>query len=243
MDPLIVYFDEAGSEGDPRSKHNCMGMAGVVAPETLWRTFAVQWQHILDHYEIEFFHMKDFAHWKGFFKDRGAWTEDRRRALMSNLLAAIAFVRPRMIGVTIDLIAWRALTPVQRSHFGAAWAFCLAIAAKEANNIAEDLQISMLAITSQQDEYTRDASRILGVYDDAPLLVNGGMRAMQTCLPLQVADILAYELIKNMEFMAPDDPRPFRLPLRALLSIDPTAKFVHFTTKNFRVMLDHWNVE
>jgi hypothetical protein len=97
---LSAYFDETGhSKGD---KHRFVGMAGLVAPADRWEPFESEWTRALAHFGIPYFHMREFAHSVGVFKD---WKgkEDKRRELYGLLMRIIATKQGLPIGSIIPM--------------------------------------------------------------------------------------------------------------------------------------------
>jgi hypothetical protein len=76
---MTSFMDETGHSDDPN--FHFAGMAGFIAPAELWYTVGQYWQTVLKMFSLkEPFHMKDFAHSQGQFKD---WKgkEERRKSL------------------------------------------------------------------------------------------------------------------------------------------------------------------
>src|SRR5258708_36436255 len=101
---LIAYADESGHAADLNCRH--VGMAGIIAPAERWAEFDLVWVTILGRYGLQEFHMREYAHRRGPFVD---WPEEKRRALMKELLDAIGSLPPTYVGSVISMQAWRAL--------------------------------------------------------------------------------------------------------------------------------------
>jgi hypothetical protein len=78
---LNAYFDASASQQGTR----VMTMAGFVSTEKKWVKFETEWNGILQHYEIPYFHMKDFTGSTGAFK---TWEgkEERRINFLIDLI-------------------------------------------------------------------------------------------------------------------------------------------------------------
>lgn len=77
-----VYFDETGHSNDANTK--ILGIAGCLTAAELWKKVETQWKNALRSENVPYFHMKEFAHSQGLFKD---WKNDesRRRKIYAEL--------------------------------------------------------------------------------------------------------------------------------------------------------------
>ena len=74
---LYGYMDETGHSSDESQNFN--GMAGLLAQDAEWTRLEKKWKVTLKQFQIPFFHMKDFAHFRGHFE---GWKEDKRQRLL-----------------------------------------------------------------------------------------------------------------------------------------------------------------
>lgn len=79
---FVAMADESGA--NPNSPY--FAMAAYIARHDHWRAFNNEWREALSRHRIQYFHAWEFAGRRNIFKD---WTEDRRRALMNDLLRVI----------------------------------------------------------------------------------------------------------------------------------------------------------
>jgi hypothetical protein len=227
---LRSYWDEGGSSADPGCRF--MGIVGLVASTEGWERFGPMWKGALDDFGLTHFHMKDFAHWKGQFADRSLWQEPRRRELVGRLLDAIAAAVPRIHGGVMDLTAWRALTDEERGYFIDPWYPCMQECVRLASVYAQVDGEDVEFVFSQHSEFggrakllweTIKASKHRPVVDK---LGPFSMPDMRNVLPLQAADLVAYEYIKASAPLTTGE-FSFRVPFQRLLDIDPRT-FVSF---------------
>src|SRR5205807_782414 len=61
MTEYAAYFDDSGHPDD----QDAVIVAGFIASYDQWKTFAHEWQEVLDHAGIDIFHMCDFEHSRG----------------------------------------------------------------------------------------------------------------------------------------------------------------------------------
>jgi hypothetical protein len=201
-----------------------MGIIGLVASDEGWVRFEPAWRGVLDAYELPYFHATDCEQGRRIFKDRELWPRPRRAALVAELLGVIALAGPRIVGAVMSLDAWRALSKDDRSLFLNAWFPCMQECVRLAAAIAVTEQAACELVFSQQEEF---AGRAAGLWDvlrrsHIPGIehVRGyRMADMRDSLPLQAADLVAYELTKSAPTIAVGgDLRP---ATGALLMIDP----------------------
>jgi hypothetical protein len=210
---LSAYFDETGHSRDEKQLFN--GMAGVLAPADHWGAFEERWRQTLKDFEIPFFHMKDFANFKGFFK---GWSEYKRRRLYGKLLAHMetAYIFP--VGVSISMSAFRSFSEEQRKMFNDPYhlSFLTAITLTMVfmNNAGMSPEEKAGLIFSDQVEFKNKAHElydeiIRAPYDTVRMLstareINSHIlrpvfRDMRDFAALQAADVVAYEVYKEHE--------------------------------------------
>lgn len=80
---LTLYCDASGKEQDSH-----LVVAGFVAPAEDWLSFETEWGQVLQRYKLKYFHMREFAHSRGQFKD---WKgkEKQRRELLNRLITVL----------------------------------------------------------------------------------------------------------------------------------------------------------
>ncbi|MET0462924.1 MAG: DUF3800 domain-containing protein [Chitinophagaceae bacterium] len=210
---LSGYFDETGHSGDEKQLFN--GMAGVLAPADHWEAFEEKWKQTLKAFKIPFFHMKDFANFKGFFE---GWSEDKRRHLYGKLLAHMetAYIFP--VGVSISMSAFRSFPEEQRKKFiDPYYLGFLAVITQTTvfmNNAGMSPEEKAELIFSDQVEFKGKAHGlydeiIRAPYDTVQMLSTARLVKSRILLPvfrdmrdfaaLQAADVVAYEVYKEHE--------------------------------------------
>ena len=112
---LTAYFDETGHADDPALAF--AGMAGFVAPRGAWVNFEAHWQDALKNAGLnEPFHMREFAHSIGQFRN---WKgkEELRRRFLGRLLEIILETGAKPIGAVVSLRDFETLTEAQQLQF------------------------------------------------------------------------------------------------------------------------------
>lgn len=229
---LRAYWDESGHAEDPRCRF--VGMGGLVASTEGWSAFEPQWRSVLHKYGLASFHMREYVALG--VKNKDEWPEERRKALMNELLQAIALAKPFVHGAVMDLSAWRALTTEERSYFRDPWFCCLQECVRLAAVHCHVDNETMETVFSDQGEFRGKAAELWAVLKNSQWpgfagLGGYAMEEMRRVLPLQAADLVAYETVKFTSDTAlppPEkSPRPPRYPLLALLGIAPDAFIAH----------------
>lgn len=210
---LSAFFDETGHSQDEKQLFN--GMGGVLAPTDHWEGFEEKWERTRQEFKIEFFHMKDFAHFRGFFD---GWSETKRQKLYDKLLRHMETTHVLPMGVSIPMEAFRGFPEEQRQKFIDPYylGFWSVITQSTIfmNNSGMSPEEKVALVFSEQvefknkahelyDEITqtqydsvrmRNATRILKDRTLSPVF-----RDMRHFAALQAADIVAYEVYKEHE--------------------------------------------
>ena len=128
-----AYFDESGDEEMP----GYFGVAGFAGSEHQWGVFDRLWSEALASTDAPYLHMREFAHSVEAFS---GWREDRRKQLMTGVLAAVLKSELCAVGSAIRLDDFKALTDTERERFVSPYYCCLqdvlfgfALQAKEDN--------------------------------------------------------------------------------------------------------------
>lgn len=200
MTMLTGYMDETGHSRDARQKF--VGVAGLVAPAEMWETFERKWEETLRLYKLPYFHMKDFASSRKQFE---GWSELKRRKLYGKLMRIIATTHPFPVGAIVALDDFRSFSPEDRELMGDPYHFCLMGCvyqpAWRTKYASPDVRVAV--VFSEQSEFKGLAGLLLDDFKqnhaqgwrfDPPVF-----RDMKSVVPLQAADIVAYELYKEFE--------------------------------------------
>jgi Protein of unknown function (DUF3800) len=81
---FTAYFDDSGSPDEGI----CLGVAGFVSTNAKWTVFEDAWQSALRQYDIEYFHMREYAHSVGQFKN---WKgkDGKRKTFLRKLIQCL----------------------------------------------------------------------------------------------------------------------------------------------------------
>jgi hypothetical protein len=200
---LTAYMDETGHSKDERQKFN--GMAGLLAPTDQWEALELKWKRTLKEFKISHFHMKDFANRKREFKD---WHELKRKKLLGKLLKHIEMTTAFPLGSILSMADFRSLPTSQQSSYGDPYHIgflsTLTYLTKLGGDLLRQFPGEKIApVFGDHVEFRHSALQsfeILSRHKDVRLYVHSpAFRDMRDFVPLQAADIIAYELYKEFE--------------------------------------------
>ena len=228
---LDGYFDESGTHDESET----IAVAGFLAHADQWLWFEGKWREALKKYGLEFFHMVDFAHRAPGYD----WPEDVRQERLGNLISIINKSRPSSFGVAFPKKLFDSVfTGRVREHIAGPYGFaswlCLNLASRELDEVPLETGVSYIF-----EDGARGKGEFLKMYEALPTFPGGkeGLHVLslrfedKRCfVPLQAADILAYEL--NLDRVRQFQPENRRAPLQLL---SPTRiKWMHMTEPNLR---------
>ena len=199
---FVAALDASGSEDSA-----VFVVAGFVAPESAWKDFRREWQDRLDRDSLPYFHMREYAHSVGPWK---SWKGDerRRRTLYCDLMSIIAGTVSLKVGSVIAISRLKRIPQDLRDHFHFG-KYSLA-----ARTVAADIRrwASRERITTPIEMVFEDGDKgkgdLLAVLENdqlpAPRFRGKVDRVTATgaapgYLPLQAADIIAYEIYNAAE--------------------------------------------
>ena len=190
---MIGYLDESGHF----SGTDFFALAAFVSDDLEWARFDKQWQSALEKNGAPYLHMREFAHFRGPFRE---WTEKKRRSLLGQCVAAINSVHAIAVGAAMSVEDFRTLDHEGQSRMQDPFFCCFQeVVRGVALNAAfetEDYQANM--IFSQQDEFRPKVMKLWNAMrQNSDVRTRMGslvFRDMRDVPALQAADLLAYEL-------------------------------------------------
>lgn len=215
---LMAYFDESGHARDPNLHFT--GMAGFVAPRRVWAELEKKWNAITSSSEYALeqpFHMREFVHkeTRSQFKD---WTQPRKDNLYRSLIQILVESEVIPTGCIVSNAAFESLSARQqiglRSPYFVALQECIRGACAQALAFepetvdmvfARNSDYGTLAARGEDNKENSGTTERLfyAIKQNAPELGRYmglyGSGEPQTSIPLQAADILAYEMTKEYE--------------------------------------------
>ena len=199
---LWAYFDESGTHDSKTGNITSLTLSGAIATCDQWRSFDRKWAEVLDDAGLEWFHMTDFeARSEPPYSD---WTEKRRREILGNLLDAAVDHVPNVTGYHVDI-----KTTVQRGYED-----IVAKLTKDWAIFTYGSKEPVTMILAHHPQYgAQRIARYFDLWNDDGLLNFGGIGHPKRLMPLQLADIIAYEMAREMR---PVRPETRRFPLKRL---------------------------
>jgi hypothetical protein len=198
---LWAYFDESG-EHDQSGALTRLTVGGAVAPLEEWEALSLRWSALLEKFGLPFFHMTDFEARKPPFHEL---TNPDRLALLSGLLDIAVEHASEFVGFIGQPESGKAAL-VDAYETGLA---------KATREMAIDMHLSGQQLTVVFARHTEFSAERIGrwfdLWADADnSLVFGGVGNPNDLCPLQVADIVAYEISRDARSVRPEKTRyPF----------------------------------
>jgi hypothetical protein len=196
-----AYMDETGHAAD-NAQRFC-GMAGFVSTADKWDILKEHWQGTLKRFNVPYMHMKEFGPSAGIFK---SWKNDdsRRKAFYGELLRHLRKIRAIPFGSIYSLDAYRKLSEEDQQILNEPYlkslTDCVGIPAFLLQEKPSEVKYNV--VFSEQSEFKHRAAKIYelfrAIYSIGERMRYPDFKDMRELVPLQAADIVAYEL--NREF-------------------------------------------
>ncbi len=217
---INAYFDETGDEQDPNVYFS--GFGGCISTDTEWIEFSAKWDRILADYDLPYFHCADFFQFQGEWKD--GWKDDlpKCQELYRRLWNAIMHLQPIPVGCLIPLKPYREkLTKEQRKFLIDTYfvAFQTVIGMAYASLGDPKTAFKVGRIATIFDDKKGFQHHIQAFYDawieSSPFIKEKTARPYfddwRLIVPLQVADIIAYESHREYRrrLYSPEKPKKY----------------------------------
>ncbi|HEY4356261.1 MAG TPA: DUF3800 domain-containing protein [Acidobacteriaceae bacterium] len=211
------YFDESYSDKSP-----VFVVAGFVATVANWIEFEAEWKAVLAEFGISAYHARYFCHRQGEFI---GWDEDQRQRLMSKLLAIIG--RYAQLGFASVVHQHEFKKIIMKKHnMGSVYNMACAGAYLEVGEWAKRSGQTK-PIWYYFDEGHTHAKEAYSTYFDMkkdPNLAGLCMGSITftddiICVPLQAADLAAYEIWKWLDEHFGKKTMHGRYPLQEIIKI------------------------
>lgn len=195
---ITAYFDESGTNADS----DAVVVAGYLATPDAWEQFETEWREALDDWHLDFFHMSEFAHRINGYKH---WTEEIRRERLNRLFGIINSHALGSVGTVVPRALYDAKFSFDgpaRQKTGGPYGLAAYCDLMRTSELVRDLsgephvayvfekgavgrdQFTKVFMDNLNDDESRARMRLLSLtFQDKRQFV-----------PLQAADILAYEL-------------------------------------------------
>jgi hypothetical protein len=215
-----AYFDESTSAESP-----ILVVAGFLSTDANWALFETEWKEVLADFGMSAFHMVDFAHRTGEFH---GMVERTRRDLIAKLLDIIT--RRARLGFA-SVVHWqefeRVFVGAERIAVGSPYNLCCTACHLEVGEWAKaNYQIEPIDFFF--DAGHKDAAEASKTFAETKANPQNTEYRLGTIefshdtasLPIQAADIAAYEIWKWLDEHFMDKTRHGRFPLEKIVQIE-----------------------
>jgi hypothetical protein len=216
--PVQFYFDESGIHaGSP-----ALILAGYAAPTAQWLKFEERWKIALAGAGVSCFHMSEFESRLGEFQ---GWSNPKRIAFLSNLIDIINDTAVYGLCCALSMDDYREAVPEDLRRFDPRFAYllCFAECLTWLPEILEGAppKETVNLIFDGNDQYVPTLYRMFmrfkrALVDPQWLMGTLSGASKQDMIPLQSADILAYEMYKHLNHRLTDQDRAMRKSLDRL---------------------------
>jgi hypothetical protein len=199
---LTGYFDESGTHAGSEA----VAVAGFLATPGSWERFEGDWRAALADFGIDLFHMSPFAQRVG---DYASWSEEERRERLARLLGIISEHVVGSVGVVIPLPLFDRLFSVggiarrtTGGPYGLAMSVNILAVARIVEHLAGTPKVAYVFETGAVGRH--EAAKIFAANLNNPesrennRLLSLSFQGKREFAPLQAADILAYELHREL---------------------------------------------
>lgn len=221
MAVLRVYFDESGTH----KGSGALVVAGYLANDRLWDRFDTEWSNLLRREGLAAFHMTDCENLRGEFR---GWDESRRRRVVQTVTAIIRRCTWFRIAAAVNLADYQSAASLLRDSLSP-YSFCVNECLKRIRRWADERAVdSRIAYVFEQGSpFQGDVNDTMRMAMSDPGLKeryrigSWVFSDKRDLLPLQAADVYAYECWKELTnrilVADPDQRRDRRKSLSELL--------------------------
>jgi hypothetical protein len=241
---LTAYFDDSGTSPN----ESIAVVAGYIATTDMWEVFDRRWSSLLSKYEVTQLHRADVESFQGEF---GTWNPARRTEFVKKAHAIIRRCTYAGVGLALVKKDFEEVVPqsdpLQRyGIFGWCAHGCLAGVYTwcKKYNWNEPIHYVFEAGTKGQEQFNRTLSTLYkNDKSREQNRIGGWSFQTKATMPLQAADVLAYEYYKFIHNEIVDGrKRPIRLSARDLFRQHELDFFTHFDKNGFEIFLEHWRL-
>jgi hypothetical protein len=212
---LWAYFDESGEHDRETGHLRRLTLGGCIAPLDAWQRLDAEWNSALVTAGIKMFHMTDFERYRGEFE---GWDKEKHNRMLNCFLEIIGRHIRHCFGFTTGV--GNGSPKTFSAHYEDCLVDCLV---HVANASAQKFKNEISVVFAKQRDFR--PPRIERYFD----LINFGDSQLASVTfdepisnrPLQVADIIAYEV----QHIQRDDSREDRYPLKRLQQLGCRFRF------------------
>jgi hypothetical protein len=211
---LHGYFDESGTHCGSRA----VSVAGYLSTADRWLDFEKEWKQALCEYGLcpGYFHMTDFVARRGIYAD---WTDDERRDRLAKLICIINRNTLASVGFALPMRDYySSFSQAAKRYTGGAYGLAAVSCFMDASRAIQP-EYAAARIAYVFERGVKGRGQVMKVFDQAwdslelrekHRLLSLKYEDKRDLVPLQAADILAYELYRHLPIQLgeiPDMPR------------------------------------
>lgn len=225
MPMLAIYCDDSGTHPDSRSA----AVAGYISNVAQWVLFTKEWKRVLYQFGIDQMHRADLEALRGGFAPKYGWDSNRRKDLLERLHSIIRRRTKVAVGTSVIKQDFEEVMPDHlKEMYGGVYGWCahccLVYARvwceKPQRQYGDPIEFTFEAGTTGQGQVQKmfDNLRKSPIYRKDFRIGNVSFHG-KTVIPLQAADVIAYEVFKQTENQVIDggSKHDIRRSLSALL--------------------------
>lgn len=217
---LKVYFDESYNHRTAKEPNAPLvyTVAGYLADDELWSAFEQEWSQALMSVGLPFFHMADYESRLNHYEQ---WPNEQRVEFLQTLHAIINRHVLKGISTSVLLSDYESLTDEQRYAFGEPHIYALVNCMKTIARLCDEFDhhepIDYFFENGVFDGRVREFFSTFRRDEIIGYRLGSIDFPSKDCMPLQAADILAYEMTKEMvRSHHANNKRPIRKSIRNL---------------------------
>lgn len=211
-----VYLDESGTH----ASSDYAVVAGFVSNVSQWEAFSEKWQQALTDFHLDYFHMTDFENRRGQFDN---WSTTAKKDLLNRLLPIIDEHTFSSIGCIVRRESFDTLlSPFVKQLCGDAYGVAALACWRHLGEMLKGVD-GWMDCTMERGARGCGALQLIHAEDSKfpewhynHRILGLSFRDKRVFLPLQAADILAYELWKQSARQFGQETRPPRYPLKVI---------------------------
>lgn len=202
---IAAYFDDSGTSPN----NDVAAVGGYLGTKYQWDQFVTHWPRLLNDYGVEQMHRTDLENLRGEFTVEKGWSPSRRNEFVRKAQRLIKRYTYVAVGSAVIKKDFQEVMPEPvRKFFGGAYGWCVHechIAASKWCDKAkhrEPIDWVFEAGTEGSGQigfYFQKCSEIPWVSEVLRVKTNGWAFRNKNTIPLQAADVVAYEIFKQVQ--------------------------------------------
>lgn len=239
-----AYMDESGHETDPNTPITVVG--GAYANHLRWKYVEYGWKKILEDAHVTYFHSKELEHRRGEYT---GWDEEKKNAFLKKLTSIVVNEQLHIFAMAVEHRDYEiAKVEFPKIKMDAYQFCCAACLIPLLRRFGRNRHIEYVAFMFEDGR--KFTTKVISFLDKVKKArehknVNPGFRITKgdkkSYIPLQVADLVAYELFQMDKCLRASPQRPMRKSLQILqrkISPDSGGIITLDETRDFLTLIE-----